>query len=120
MTPDANIPKNHKHAHNNVLQITLEDGYLGLAAYLWWMGAFGWLSWRAWRRNARADPAAAALSIAVFSTFIGFQVAGLVEYNFGDTEVLEIFFVMMGLGVIINGKSEVLPLSSSPSKNRTE
>lgn len=115
----ANIPKNHKHAHNNVLQITLEDGYLGLAAYLWWMGAFGWLSWRAWRRNAGADPEAAALSIAVFSTLIGFQVAGLVEYNFGDTEVLEIFFVMMGLGVIINGKSGVLPLSSASPKNRT-
>jgi len=32
---------------------------------------------------------------------VGFHVAGLVEYNFGDSEVLEIFFVVMGLGLAL-------------------
>ena len=52
-----------KHAHNTALQITLESGYLGLATLLWWMSR----------------------------VFVGFHVAGLVEYNFDDSEVLEIF-----------------------------
>jgi hypothetical protein len=29
-------------------------------------------------------------------------VAGLVEYNFGDSEVLEIFLVTMGLGLVVD------------------
>ena len=36
---------------------------------------------------------------------MGFHVAGLVEYNYGDSEVLEIFFVMMGLGLVVNEKT---------------
>ncbi|MGH7898629.1 MAG: O-antigen ligase family protein, partial [Candidatus Binatia bacterium] len=94
-----NIPAHHKHAHNNLLQITLESGALGLATFLWWMGAFARLSWRTCRRLAPAGSVAHSLAVAVFASFVGFHVAGLVEYNFGDSEVLEIFFVTMGLGL---------------------
>ncbi len=113
-----NIPKNHKHAHNDLLQITLEDGYLGLAAYLWWMGGFGWISWRTWHRSTSGDPVGAALSLAVFSSFVGIQVAGLVEYNFGNTEILEIFFVMMGIGLQLDklGRTPVRSVTLSSTK----
>ncbi|MGH9204886.1 MAG: O-antigen ligase family protein, partial [Vicinamibacterales bacterium] len=97
-----NIPPNHKHAHNNFLQITMESGFLGLAAFTWWMAAFGWLSWRAWRDSGPDDAVSRALALAAFSTFIGFHVAGLVEYNFGDTEVLEVVFVMMGIALVLH------------------
>ncbi|MGH7821906.1 MAG: O-antigen ligase family protein, partial [Candidatus Binatia bacterium] len=30
-----NVPPNHKHAHNNLLQITVESGFFGLVAFLW-------------------------------------------------------------------------------------
>ena len=95
-----NIPAKHKHAHNNLLQITMEFGILGLAAFAWWMTAFGVLAWRAWRRAPRDGPASA-LALGVFASFVGFHVAGLVEYNFGDTEVLEIVFLTMGLGLVV-------------------
>jgi len=102
-----NIPQHHKHAHNNLLQITLEGGYLGLAMFLWWMGGFAVLSWRAWRRVAPENAKLAALAVAVLATFVGFHVAGLVEYNFGDSEVLEIFFVAMGLGLVVNERTRL-------------
>ena len=43
-----------------------------------------------------------AIAVGVFASFVGFHVAGLVEYNFGDSEVLEIFFVTMGLGLVVD------------------
>jgi O-antigen ligase len=96
-----NIPPRHKHAHNNFLQITMEFGFIGLAAFTWWMVAFGRLAWRAWRHAPPDAPVERALTLAVFSTFVGFHVAGLVEYNFGDTEVLEALFLMMGIALVI-------------------
>jgi hypothetical protein len=96
-----NIPRHHKHAHNTALQITLESGYLGLVTFLWWMGRFGALSWRLQRRLRAAGGVPHALAVAIFASFVGFHVAGLVEYNFGDSEVLEIFFVIMGLGLAL-------------------
>ncbi len=81
------------------LQIALESGYLGLAAFLWWMSRFGLLSRRLQRRLRAAGGAPRALGVAIFASFVGFHVAGLVEYNFGDSEVLEISFVVIGLGL---------------------
>ena len=56
-------------------------------------------------RPTAAPPTAtipSALAVGVFSTFVGFHVAGLVEYNFGDSEVLEAFFLVMGLGLVVH------------------
>ncbi len=100
-----NIPQHHKHAHNNLLQITLEGGYLGLGMFLWWMVSFGVLAWRAYGRVPASDRPLQALAVAILASFAGFHVAGLVEYNFGDSEVLEIFFVMMGLGLVVNERT---------------
>ncbi len=100
-----NIPPHHKHAHNTALQITLESGYLGLATFLWWMTRFGALSWRLQRRLRAAGGAPYALAVSIFASFVGFHVAGLVEYNFGDSEVLEIFFVIMGLGLALEQRT---------------
>ncbi len=94
-----NIPQRHRHAHNNVLQVTMENGFLGLATFLWWMGRFGVLTFGVWRRLPPERQIARAISVAVFADFIGFHVAGLVEFNFGDTEVLQVLFVTMGLGL---------------------
>jgi hypothetical protein len=96
-----NIPPHHKHAHNTLLQITLESGYLGLATFVWWMTRFGTLSWRLQRRLQPAGGMVHALAVAILASFVGFHVAGLVEYNFGDSEVLEIFFIIMGLGLAL-------------------
>lgn len=100
-----NIPQHHKHAHNNLLQITLEGGYLGLCMFLWWMATFGFLAWRAYCRVPAEDRALEALAVGILASFVGFHVAGLVEYNFGDSEVLEIFFMVMGLGLVVNERT---------------
>jgi O-antigen ligase len=95
------VPPHHKHAHNTALQITLESGYLGLVTFLWRMGRFGALSWQLQRGLRAASGAPHALAVAISRASWGFHVAGLVEYTFGDNEVLEIFFVIMGLGLAL-------------------
>lgn len=100
-----NIPRHHKHAHDNLLQITLENGFLGLAAFLWWMARYAMLVGSACRRLPQEEPVFRALGMAVLASLVGFQVAGLVEYNFGDSEVLEAFFLTMGLGLVAYERS---------------
>lgn len=100
-----NIPQHHKHAHNNLLQVTLEHGFLGLAVFLWWMARFARLAWRSCQRVPPHDTILHPVAVAVFATFIGFHVAGLVEYNFGDSEVLEAFFLTMGLGLVVDAST---------------
>jgi O-antigen ligase len=114
-----NIPQNHKHAHNNLLQITMEDGYLGAVAFVWWMASFGVLSWRVLRAIAPERPSSA-VALAVFSTFVGFHCAGLVEYNFGDSEVLEVFFIMMGLGLALRAEANLHSKESVASSRQGE
>jgi O-antigen ligase len=96
-----NIPRRHKHAHNNILQIALENGWIGLVMFGWWMLAYAGGLWRTLSRLPVESPLFP-LAVGVLSTFVGFHVAGLVEYNFGDSEVLEIFFVTMGLGLCVD------------------
>jgi O-antigen ligase len=97
-----NIPPRHKHAHNNLLQITMEFGILGLVTFLWWTVAYARLAWRTCRSASPEEPVSSAIAAAAFATFVGFHVAGLVEYNFGDTEVLEVFFLVMGAAIVVS------------------
>ena len=99
-TLDPSLPDTHRHMHNNLLNITVETGWIGLIAYLWWMyisiktGLSAWKESRAGNRELhKAGFTALCLSCGLF----GWQVAGLVEYNFGDGEVRMIAFLYMGL-----------------------
>ena len=65
------------------------------------MGRFGALPWLLQRRLRAGGGVPHALAVAIFASFVGFHVAGLVEYNFGDSEVLEIFFVNTRLGLAL-------------------
>ncbi len=72
------------HLHSNPVQIAAERGLLGLAAYLAIVATAVVRAWRMLRRCTGADFAALAGSLLAV---IGVTVAGLFEYNWGDTEV---------------------------------
>ena len=80
------------HLHNVPLQIAAERGLPALAVWLWFIVA---LILDLWRRFSRSDnrflPAAA---IACTASLL---VAGLFEYNFGDSEVLMLFLIIVTL-----------------------
>ena len=74
-------------------------GILGLAA---WLGLFGAFFVRAVRAARRArEPRDRALVTGAIAAIAGFLVAGLFEYNFGDTEVLLVALFMMSIVFVI-------------------
>ena len=82
------------HLHNNVLQIAGELGWLGGAFWSVWMLAAWGASLAAVRRAAGEARAPAA---GVCAAFTGLLANGMVEYNFGDTEILMLFALLLGM-----------------------
>jgi O-antigen ligase len=78
------------HLHNNVLQIAAERGLPCLAWWLWWMAAAMGDALREARRRAWTAVGSFALLVAV-------MVAGLFEYNFGDSEILMLLLIVCAL-----------------------
>jgi O-antigen ligase len=90
--PDYAINRINPHLHNVPLQIAAERGLPALAVWLWFVLALVVAQFRLFRRQADKVPAAAGLA-AVFA-MLG---AGLFEYNFGDSEFLMLFLVLVTL-----------------------
>ncbi len=88
------------HLHNNLAQIAAERGLLCLAAWLWFMATFLVVSVRAYRHSDgnRGDRALAAGALAVLVSGL---VAGLFEYNFGDSEYLMMFLFVMAIPFLL-------------------
>jgi O-antigen ligase len=72
------------HLHNNFLQILAERGIFALASF---MLACLAIMLQLLRRLKSAAEEERAFAAGVLFTFIGFLVAGLFEYNFGDSEI---------------------------------
>lgn len=97
----SNIQPGLDHLHNNILQIRVELG---------WPGAMFWaliqllvvvLLIRAlWVRRAYSekDPLKSVLQGCLFA-FLGLHLNGLVEYNYGDSEILILYSWLIGISV---------------------
>jgi O-antigen ligase len=99
--PPFAVRRHTSHLHNTPLQIAVERGLVGLALWLWLFADFFLRTARIWRglpAAAAADRALVAGCMAAVATFL---VAGLFEYNFGDTEVLLVALSVMALPFVI-------------------
>lgn len=103
------VERDRNHLHNNVLQVLVETGWPGLAAYLLWMG---WALVAATRRlraaRAEAEPTALA-ALVLLLMLIGLLANGVVEYNFGASRLMIVMGVIMGAwpGKVPSEKSKV-------------
>jgi O-antigen ligase len=89
--PEAPNPQ-QPHLHNNLLEVAVERGLPGLAFFLWWSLAALAASLREARRCAGEHAAWAAGG--VLGALAAVFVAGLFEYNLGDSEVLMLFLLL--------------------------
>ena len=85
------------HVHNTPLQILVERGLLGLAAWLWLWIAFYAHALRRLRALRGEATAARAIVVGAVAAITGFLIGGLTEYNFGDSEVVMLAWVVMAL-----------------------
>ena len=95
------LPKAFKkrtgHVHNTPLQILVERGALGLATWLAIWIAFYWRAIALMRALDASHTRERALVAGSTAAVTGFLVAGLSEYNFGDSEVVMIAWAVMAL-----------------------
>lgn len=93
----------YQHMHNNFLQIAAETGIPGMLLWLWFMCRLAWDAWGCYR-FARSDlfpgdndlrNEAIMASTAALGAWTALMVAGIFEYNFGDSEVLTLFLFIM-------------------------
>jgi O-antigen ligase len=90
--PDA-VNKINPHLHNNFLQIAAERGLPALAIWIWFLVALVRDLWARFRANG-SDQFLAAGALATVAALL---TAGLFEYNFGDSEVLMLFLILVTL-----------------------
>src|SRR6185369_5228151 len=88
------------HMHSNLLQIALERGVPALIVWLILLGVYVRMLWRIQRRAAIEDMARG-VAIGAFGGTIGFFASGLVHYNWGDSEVVTVFYFIMGLCLVV-------------------
>jgi O-antigen ligase len=82
------------HLHNNIIQIAAERGLLCLAAFLWFVFEI-YADLGRMLKTAAAETRWTVLS--AIAALTGFLIAGLFEYNFGDSEVLLLFLFIVSL-----------------------
>jgi O-antigen ligase len=80
------------HLHNVPLQIAAERGLPALALWLWFVITAIAGLWRIFRTGS--NPILAAAGLAAVTAMLA---AGLFEYNFGDSEFLMLFLVLVTL-----------------------
>ncbi|HEX5032671.1 MAG TPA: O-antigen ligase family protein [Candidatus Eisenbacteria bacterium] len=116
-SPEAHEPP-HGHMHNVYLQVLVTMGVIGFAAFVYLVTALWRTAARRLRVDARsgdADPFGMALRIATVAALAGFLVAGLFEWNFGDEELLDLLFTLIGLAWAASAWRHVRPAAPPSS-----
>ncbi len=97
------------HLHNNYLQLAAERG---IPALLFWL----WVLFEVFRASlilARGtSPEASTLGQAGIAMTVGLMVAGLFEFNFGDSEVMMLYLLLIAAGYAWTRLESAAPLRS--------
>lgn len=93
-TPGA--PPNVPHLHNNFVQLAAERGIPAMLVWTWLIISFGIGHLRLFRKEDASDWLKIS-SAAGLAAVVALIVAGLFEYNFGDSEVLMLFLMIVSL-----------------------
>jgi O-antigen ligase len=99
------------HMHSNVLQIALERGLPALIVWVILIGVYLRMLWRITRQKG-IDDFARGLAIGALGGALGFFASGLVHYNWGDSEVVTVFYFIMGLCLVVERTNQQVADSS--------
>jgi O-antigen ligase len=99
------------HMHSNLLQIALERGVPALIVWLILIGVYIHMLWRI-VRGAETTEFSRGLAVGALGGVLGFLTSGLVHYNWGDSEVVTVFYFIMGLCLVVERTSQRVSDSS--------
>ena len=87
----------HAHAHNNFLQIWVDGGIIALLAFLFLLAKILSMGWQTYRSLASEQEPLRSLALGSAVSILGFLIGGLTQYNFGDAEVVIVFWTVTGI-----------------------
>ncbi len=91
----------HGHLHNNLIMIGAIMGIPGLVLFL---SMFGWIflsQVRTVLRVAQNDWLLRGVVLGSVGVMTGFQINGLFEWNFGDSEIIMLLWIFVGLSLAV-------------------
>lgn len=89
------------HMHSDYLQIALERGVPALIAWLILLGTYALMLWRLRRRVSVENWIERGIVLGALGGLVGFMSSGLVHYNWGDSEVAMLFYLVMGFSLVV-------------------
>jgi Trypsin-like serine proteases, typically periplasmic, contain C-terminal PDZ domain len=94
------------HLHSTPLQLAFDRGIPMVVLWVWLMGSFWILIFRA-QGHARdlSDTHAYGFLLGALGALSGFLLSSLVNYNYGDAEVAMLFWWLMGASMVMAGES---------------
>ena len=93
------------HMHSNLLQIALERGVPALVLWLAFLFIYARSLWRSLRKGSQLEWMERGILLAALGGLVGFFTSGLVHYNWGDSEVVMVLYMIMGLALAIHRHS---------------
>lgn len=95
----SEIPYQLKHFHSNFLNIAVETGWLGIGLYITWLFSIARFCVISYGPNTK-------IVHAIGFGLLAWQIAGFVEYNFGDSAVVTFAYILIGILLGINDQSQ--------------
>jgi hypothetical protein len=89
-------------AHSTPIQIAFDRGLPALGLWLWLMYVFWRMAVRTEVKTSHEPAAIHGLALGVMGALAGFLMSSMVNYNFGDSEVVLLLWWMMGATVVLN------------------
>lgn len=90
------------HMHSNPLQIALERGLPALCLWLVFLFVYARTLWRLLRSGLKLHWIDRGILLGALGGLAGFFTSGLVHYNWGDSEVVMVLYLIMGLSLVIH------------------
>jgi hypothetical protein len=100
------------HMHSNLLQIALERGAPALLLWLAFLFVYARSLWRSLRTAPKLHWLDRGILLGALGGLIGFFTSGLVHYNWGDSEVVMVFYMLAGLTLAISRHAS-LPVNTN-------
>lgn len=91
----------HSHFHSSPIQIAVERGLLTLAAWLWLLAGYFRVLARLLRITAKRDWHLHGLALGIASAACAFLLGSLTDYNWGDSEVVMVFWMFVGCALAL-------------------
>ena len=89
------------HMHNTFLQLAVERGVPALLLWILFIFIYARVLWRMALNGGIEGSIERGIVLGALGGLIGFLASGMFEYNFGDSEVVMVFYLIMGLSLVI-------------------